>query len=150
MSRTGTRSIRTRLLRALMSMTLVTLTMATGLSALMDLKLFQDHVLRDLRVLAAVVGESCVSTLVFDSPETAERYLATLAREYSDPGGDTRRRDRTGLRALAARARAGLGHAGKAAATTGPAADDNKIIGFHDRSAYSMTPRSHGQNSSSP
>ncbi len=82
MSRTGTRSIRTRLLRALMSMTLVTLTMATGLSALMDLKLFQDHVLRDLRVLAAVVGESCVSTLVFDSPETAERYLATLAREY--------------------------------------------------------------------
>nr|WP_242523170.1 CHASE sensor domain-containing protein [Thiocystis minor] len=48
----------------------------------MDLKLFQDHILRDLRVLAAVVGDSCVSTLVFDSPETAERYLATLAREY--------------------------------------------------------------------
>nr|WP_240905883.1 CHASE sensor domain-containing protein [Thiorhodococcus mannitoliphagus] len=48
----------------------------------MDLKLFQDHVLRDLRVLAAVIGDSCVSTLVFDSPETAERYLATLAREY--------------------------------------------------------------------
>ncbi|MBK1718694.1 CHASE sensor domain-containing protein [Thiocystis violacea] len=76
------RSIRTRLLVALMSMTLLTLSMATILSAAMDLKLFRDHLLRDLRVLAAVVGDNCTSALVFNSPETAERYLATLAREY--------------------------------------------------------------------
>lgn len=76
------RSIRTRLLVALMSMTLLTLAMATILSAVMDLKLFRDHLLRDLRVLAAVVGDNCTSALVFDSPETARRYLATLTREY--------------------------------------------------------------------
>ncbi len=76
------RSIRTRLLLALMLMTLLTLAVATGLSAVMDLKLFRDHMLRDLRVLAAVVGENCVSALVFDSPESAERNLATLASEY--------------------------------------------------------------------
>ncbi len=76
------RSIRTRLLLALMLMTLLTLTIATGLSALMDLKLFRDHMLRDLQVLAAVVGENCVSALVFDSPTSAERNLTTLAREY--------------------------------------------------------------------
>ena len=49
-------------------MTLLTLAIATGLSALMDLRLFRDHMLRDLQVLAAVVGENCVSSLVFDSP----------------------------------------------------------------------------------
>ena len=76
------RSIRTRLLLALMLMTLLTLAVATGLSAVMDLKLFRDQMLRDLRVLAAVVGENCVSALVFDSPESAERNLATLGREY--------------------------------------------------------------------
>ena len=76
------RSIRTRLLLALMLMTLLTLTIATGLSALMDLKLFRDHMLRDLQVLAAVVGENCISALVFDSPTSAERNLTTLAREY--------------------------------------------------------------------
>ncbi|MGD8498537.1 MAG: CHASE sensor domain-containing protein [Chromatiales bacterium] len=76
------RSIRTRLLTALMLMTLLTLGIATGLSAVMDLKLFRDHMLRDLQVLAAVTAENCISSLVFDSPETAERNLATLAREY--------------------------------------------------------------------
>jgi len=75
-------SIRRRLLLALMLMTLLTLAMATGLSALMDLRLFRDHMLRDLQVLAAVVGESCVSALVFNSKESAEQRLATLAGEY--------------------------------------------------------------------
>jgi len=76
------RSIRTRLLLALMLMTLLTLTIPTGVSAVMDLRLFRDHMLRDLQVLAAVVGENCVSSLVFDSPDSAERNLATLTREY--------------------------------------------------------------------
>jgi len=76
------RSIRTRLLLSLMLMTLLTLTIATGLSAVMDLKLFRDHMLRDLQVLAAVVGENCISALVFNSPTSAERNLSTLAREY--------------------------------------------------------------------
>jgi signal transduction histidine kinase len=48
----------------------------------MDLRLFRDHMLRDLQVLASVVGESCVSALVFNSKESAEQRLATLAGEY--------------------------------------------------------------------
>jgi signal transduction histidine kinase len=75
-------SLRRRLLLALLVMSLLTLSLAGGLSALMDLRLFRDHMLRDLGVLAAVVGESCVSALVFDSRETAEERLATLAGEY--------------------------------------------------------------------
>jgi len=65
-----------------MLMTLLTLAIASGLSAVMDLRLFRDHMVRDLRVLAAVVGESCVSALVFNSKESAEQRLATLAGEY--------------------------------------------------------------------
>ena len=75
-------SLRRRLLLALMLMTLLTLAIASGLSAVMDLRLFRDHMVRDLRGLAAVVGESCVSALVFNSKESAEQRLATLAGEY--------------------------------------------------------------------
>lgn len=75
-------SLRRRLLTALMLMTILTVVVAGGLSAAMDLKLFRDQVQRDLSVLAEVVGENCVAALVFDSPESAERNLATLAREY--------------------------------------------------------------------
>jgi len=89
-------SLRGRLLLALMLMTLLTLAVASGLSAVMDLRLFRDHMLRDLNVLAAVVGESCVSALVFNSKESAEQRLATLAGEYQigtatlyDAAGDT-------------------------------------------------------------
>ena len=76
------RSIRTRLLLALMLMTLATLGVAALLSTVMGLTLMRDHMLRDLHVLAEVVGENCVSALVFDDPETARRQLATLEREY--------------------------------------------------------------------
>lgn len=75
------RSVRTRILLALMQTTLLTLTIATGLSALMDLSLFRDHLLRDLRVLAAVVGENSAAALAFNSPESAEENLATLSVE---------------------------------------------------------------------
>lgn len=81
-SRAGGRSIRTRLLAALLLITFLTLGLATLLSALIDIKLFRDHMTRDLEVLAAVVGENCVSALVFDDPRTAQRHLATLGREY--------------------------------------------------------------------
>jgi len=75
-------SIRTRLLVALMLISLLALGLSTLLSALLDIKLFRDHMTRDLEVLAAVVGENCVSALVFDDPGTAERHLATLEPEY--------------------------------------------------------------------
>jgi signal transduction histidine kinase len=81
-ARRAGRSIRTRLLAALILVTLLTLGLSSLLSAVLDIKLFRDHMVRDLEVLAAVVGENCVSALVFDDPETAERHLATLEREY--------------------------------------------------------------------
>ncbi len=81
-ARRGGRSIRTRLLTALILVTLLTLGLSSLLSAVLDIKLFRDHMVRDLEVLAAVVGENSVSALVFDDPETAERHLATLEREY--------------------------------------------------------------------
>lgn len=80
--RAGGRSIGSRLLGSLLRITLLTLGLATLLSALIDIKLFRDHMTRDLEVLAAVVGENCVSALVFDDPGTAQRHLATLEREY--------------------------------------------------------------------
>lgn len=80
--RAGGRSIGTRLLGSLLLITFLTLGLATLLSALIDIKLFRDHMTRDLEVLAAVVGENCVSALVFDDPGTAQRHLATLEREY--------------------------------------------------------------------
>ncbi|WP_295886055.1 CHASE sensor domain-containing protein [uncultured Thiohalocapsa sp.] len=76
-----TRSIRTRLLLALLTMTLLTLAVSTLLSAALDLRLMRASALRDLEILAAVVGENCTSALVFDSPDTAARHLATLAAE---------------------------------------------------------------------
>ncbi len=95
-ARAAGRSIRTRLLAAFASLALLTLGLSTLLSALMDVKLFRDHMIRDLEVLAAVVGENCISALVFDDPETAQRHLATLSREYQirsaslvDAGGRT-------------------------------------------------------------
>jgi signal transduction histidine kinase len=63
-------------------MSLVTLGLSTILSAVMDLRLFRGQIIRDLEVLAAVVGENCVSSLVFDSPETATRHLSSLRGEY--------------------------------------------------------------------
>jgi signal transduction histidine kinase len=81
-TRISARSIRTRLVLALLLISLLTLGFSTLVSAIMDLRLFRDQMTRDLQVLAAVVGETCVSALVFQSPETAERYLGTLEREY--------------------------------------------------------------------
>ena len=75
-------SIRARLLAAFLLMSLVTLGLSTILSAVMDLRLFRGQMIRDLEVLAAVVGENCVSSLVFDSPETAMRHLSSLRGEY--------------------------------------------------------------------
>lgn len=76
------RSVRTQLLLALMLMTLLTLLIASAFSTSMNVRLVRQQMLRDQQVLAAVVGENCISALVFDSPETAERHLATLGREY--------------------------------------------------------------------
>ena len=75
-------SIRSRLLIGFLLMSLVTLGLSTLLSAVMDLRLFRGQMIRDLEVLAAVVGENCVSSLVFQSPETAVRHLSSLQGEY--------------------------------------------------------------------
>lgn len=74
-------SIRSRLLRALLAVALLTLAISAALSAALDLRILRDGAERDLQILAAVVGENCISALVFDSPETARRHLATLAAE---------------------------------------------------------------------
>jgi signal transduction histidine kinase len=75
-------SLRSRLLLALMLMTLLTLGVVSALSALLDLRLVRGQIERDLEVLTTVVGQSSVSALVFDSPESAEQRLETLAAEY--------------------------------------------------------------------
>jgi signal transduction histidine kinase len=80
------RSIRTRILIALLLISLLSLGLTTLLSTLLDLKIYRDNNLRDIQVLAGVVGDNCVSSLVFDSPDTAQRHLATLQREYQVRG----------------------------------------------------------------
>jgi signal transduction histidine kinase len=67
---------------ALLLISLLTLGLTTLLSTLMDLKIYRDNNVRDIQVLAGVVGDNCIAALVFDSPETASRHLATLEREY--------------------------------------------------------------------
>jgi len=75
-------SMRRRLLIALMLMTLLSLVIVGGLSGVMGIHMIRDNTMRDLKVLTTVVGESCISALVFHSRETAEKRLATLAGEH--------------------------------------------------------------------
>jgi signal transduction histidine kinase len=66
----------------MMLVTLLTLAITGGLSALMDLRLFRDQAERELKVLASVVGKTCVSALAFNSRESARQRLAALEGEY--------------------------------------------------------------------
>jgi signal transduction histidine kinase len=67
---------------------MLTLSLGSLLWAVIDFTLVREQMLRDLRVLAEVVGENCVSALVFHSPETAERHLASLRLEYQIRGAE--------------------------------------------------------------
>jgi signal transduction histidine kinase len=75
-------SIRWRLfgLSALISM--LTLAIAGSLFIVNDLSMLRRQMVRDLEVLAVVIGDNCLASLEFDAPETAEQNLGSLRREY--------------------------------------------------------------------
>jgi signal transduction histidine kinase len=75
-------SIRARLLLIAAAISLLTLTIASTLFVATNLHLLRGQMVRDLEVLAAAVGDNCLSALVFDAPETAEKNLESLRREY--------------------------------------------------------------------
>jgi signal transduction histidine kinase len=75
-------SIRARLLLIAAAISLLTLTIASTLFVATDLHLLRRQMVRDLEVLAEAVGDNCLSALVFDAPETAEKNLESLRREY--------------------------------------------------------------------
>lgn len=75
-------SLRQRMLLISTLVTLVTLLVTVTLFVVYDMRALRAQMVRDLAVLAEVVGDNCLSALVFDSPETAERNLGTLRREY--------------------------------------------------------------------
>jgi signal transduction histidine kinase len=75
-------SLRRRLMFIAMAVTLLALLSAAGLFMVNDVRMMRAQMVRDLEVLAEVVGDNCLSALMFDAPETAERNLASLRREY--------------------------------------------------------------------
>ena len=75
-------SLRQRLLLISTVVTLVTLVIAATLIVIYDMRTLRAQMIRDIQVLSEVVGDNCVSSLVFDDPETAENNLGSLAREY--------------------------------------------------------------------
>jgi signal transduction histidine kinase len=78
----GFSSLRRRLLLISTVQALATLLIAASLFVAYDVHTTRSQMIRDLEVLAAVVGDNCASALVFDVPETAEANLASLNREY--------------------------------------------------------------------
>jgi PAS domain S-box-containing protein len=75
-------SLRQRLLLIAAALTLLTLAVASTLFVFHDVRMLRGQMVRDLEVLAVAVGDNCLSALVFDAPESAERNLASLQREY--------------------------------------------------------------------
>ncbi|NCC95008.1 MAG: hypothetical protein EOM10_17370, partial [Opitutae bacterium] len=75
-------SIRQRLLLISGTISLLTLLIAGSLFVLNDVHMLRGQMVRDLEVLSGVVGDNCLSALVFDAPETAEKNLSTLRREH--------------------------------------------------------------------
>lgn len=75
-------SIRRRLLLISTAITMLTLLIAASLFVVNDVRTLRAQMVRDLEVLSEVVGDNCLSALVFDAPGTAEKNLASLRREY--------------------------------------------------------------------
>ncbi len=82
MRRPRTRSIRWHLFGLSTAISVLTLTVAGSLFIVNDLLMLRRQMVRDLEVLAVVIGDSCLAALEFDAPETAEQNLASLRREY--------------------------------------------------------------------
>lgn len=74
-------SIRRRLLLISAAITLSSLTLAGILFVANDVHMLRSQMARDLEILSVVVGDNCLSALVFDAPESAEKNLASLRRE---------------------------------------------------------------------
>lgn len=81
MSLLRTTSIRQRLMRIAAAVTLLTLGLVGTLFVVNDVRMLRGQMVRDLDVLAVVVGENSLSALVFDAPETAAKNLASLRQE---------------------------------------------------------------------
>jgi len=75
-------SIRHRLLALSAAISVLTLTMAGSLFVINDVAMLRHQMVRDLEVLSVVIGDNCLSALAFDAPETAEKNLSSLRREY--------------------------------------------------------------------
>ena len=75
-------SIRWRLFGLAAAISVLTLTIAGTLFIINDLSMLRRQMVRDLEVLAVVIGDNCLAALEFDAPETAEQNLASLRREY--------------------------------------------------------------------
>jgi len=74
-------SIRQRLLLISAAISLSTIIAASTLFVVNDVRLLRSQMVRDMEVLAVVVGNNCISALVFDVPETAEKILGGLRQE---------------------------------------------------------------------
>ncbi len=75
-------SIRQRLLALSAAISVLTLVIAGTLFVINDVAMLRQQMARDLEVLSVVVGDNSLSALDFDAPETAEKNLASLRREY--------------------------------------------------------------------
>ena len=78
----GVTSIRWRLLALSAAISVLTLVIAGTLFVINDVVMLRQQMARDLEVLSVVVGDNSLSALDFDAPETAEKNLASLRREY--------------------------------------------------------------------
>jgi signal transduction histidine kinase len=82
MRRPRPNSIRWRLFGLAGAISALTVAIAGTLFILNDLSMLRRQMVRDLEVLAVVIGDNCLAALEFDAPQTAERNLASLRREY--------------------------------------------------------------------
>jgi len=71
-------SIRSKLLTGFMLTSLVALLITLAVLAFYDRQTYSEKMMRDVSVLAGVIGENAASSIVFNDPETAKSTLAAL------------------------------------------------------------------------
>jgi serine phosphatase RsbU (regulator of sigma subunit) len=71
-------SIRSKLMTGFMLTSLAALLITLGSLAFYDRTTFREKMLRDVDVLAGIIGENAASSIVFNDPETARSTLAAL------------------------------------------------------------------------
>ena len=71
-------SIRSKLMTGFMLTSLVALLITLGVLAFYDRQTYREKMMRDVSVLAGVIGENASSSIVFNDPETARSTLAAL------------------------------------------------------------------------